>query len=151
MKKIITVALIIGLLAGAMLMPAEAKKKKKPYVRVVEATYDNPAPGIGGVLTLNGAGGTVGVPTLENEAYISVEITDTSGTDVYFGLSQEDTDGDGIGEIIAGGCGKTAAPLAITGGLQHTITITAGPGSEDPTCAGVATSGTVKVTLTETA
>ena len=44
MKKIIVVAIVIGLLAGAMLAPAEAAKKKKPkkVVRTVEAVYQFP-------------------------------------------------------------------------------------------------------------
>lgn len=154
MRKAISVVLALGLLVGGFVGSAEAGKKKKkapppPHVRVVEGTYDNPAPGIGGILTLNGAGGTVQAPTLENENFVSIEVVDTSGTDVYFGLSQEDTDGDGQGEIIAGGCGKLEN-FPITAGLTHTVTVTVGPGSEDPSCVGgVASSGKVTLTLTE--
>ena len=143
MKRFLVLFLVLGLLMGSI-ATAEAKKKKpkKPYVRIVEGTYDNPAPGVGGVVTLNGAGGTLEVPTAVNEAYMSVEITDASGQATYFGIAAE-------GSIIAGGCGKTEAPLAITPGMAHNITVTMGPGLEDPTCAGVATTGTIKVTLTE--
>lgn len=150
MKRTLSTVLILGLVSAALVAaPAEAKKKKKkaPSSRVVEGTYENPAPGIGGVLTFSGAGGSIEVPTLSNENFITVEVTDDVGPDVYFGISQEDTDGNGIGEIIYGGCSKTEEPLPITGGLTHTITVTTGPGWEDPACPGVATSGKIKVTL----
>jgi hypothetical protein len=157
MRKTLSIALMLALLAGAMAMPAEAAKKKKnkkkkkaAYVRVIEGTYDNPAPGIGGVVTFTAFGGTIAFPTLPNEAYVSVEVKDAVGPQTYFGLAQEDTDGDGFGEIIAGGCTKTEEPLPITGGLEHTVTITTGPGAEAPDCPGIATTGTVKITLTET-
>ncbi len=150
MKRTISIVLLGLLVAGAFAtVPAQAKKKKKSHVRVVKGTYDAPALGIGGILTWGVTGGTVEVPTLANENFIQVEVDDDVGTETYFGLSQEDTNGDGIGEIIAGGCTKTPEPLPITAGLTHTITITTGPGSEAPTCPGIATSGTVKVTLSE--
>ena len=150
MKKTISIVLLGILVAGAFAaVPAQAKKKKKPHVRVVEGSYDQPAPGIGGVVTFSGQGGTIEIPTLAKENFIQIEVTDDVGTETYFGLAQEDTDGDGFGEIIYGGCTKTVEPLPITAGLLHTVTITTGPGLSDPTCPGIATSGTVKVTLTE--
>lgn len=154
MKRSLSVMLVLGLVFAAFAAaPAQAQKKKKkapPAPRVIEATYENPAPGIGGVLTVTGAGGTLDVPTLSGENFITVEVTDDVGPAVYFGIAQEDTDGDGIGEIIYGGCSKTPEPLPITGGLTHTITVTTGPGAEDPACPGVATSGTIKVTVSAT-
>lgn len=152
MKRTFSVVLMIALVLGAFVAaPADAKKKKKaPAPRVVEGTYDQPAPGIGGIVTLSGGGGTLDVPTLASEKFITVEVTDDVGPAVYFGIAQEDTDGNGFGEIIYGGCSSTPEPLPITGGLLHTITITTGPGAEDPACPGVATSGTIKVTLSST-
>ena len=158
MKKTLSVLVMMALVLGAFVAgPADAKKKKKkkkdkaPVVRVVEGTYDRPAPGIGGVLTFSGQGGSIEVPTTFEENFVTIEVVDDVGPDVYFGLSQEDTDGDGIGEIIYGGCSKTAEPLPITGGLLHTITVTTGPGAEAPDCAGFATSGTIKVSLSSSA
>lgn len=155
MKKTLVIGLILGLVFASFgSTAAVAKKKKKkpaaPTSRVVEGTYENPAPGIGGVVTLSGAGGTLEVATLPGENYISVEIKDAVGPATYFGLAQEDTDGDGFGEIIYGGCTKTPEPLQIQGGLTHTITVTTGPGAEDPACPGIATSGTIKVTVSST-
>lgn len=145
MKRILILMMVMGLVFGSIAV-ADAKKKKKkasaPYVRVLEGTYDNPAPGIGGVVTLNGAGGTMEVPTASNESYMSVEIIDDSGQNAYFGIAAD-------GTIIGGGCGKTEAPFAITPGVAHNITVTMGPGLEAPSCVGIATSGTIKVTLTE--
>ena len=144
MKRFLILMVVLGLVVGSV-ATAEAKKKKKkpaPYVRVVEGTYDNPAPGIGGVVTLNGAGGTMEVATASNESYMSVEIIDDSGQNAYFGIAAD-------GTIIGGGCGKTEEPFAITPGVAHNITVTMGPGLEAPSCVGIATSGTIKVTLTE--
>ena len=150
MKKTLIIALVLGLLAGSMVATADAKKKKKkPYSRVVEGSYTQPAPGIGGVVTLNGQGGTIDAPTLENEMFLNIEITDDSGQPVYWGLSHQDENGDGAGDIVTGGCGNTETPLEIVPGYSYTITITAGPGAEAPTCPGVATAGTVKLTFTE--
>jgi hypothetical protein len=155
MKRILILVMVLGLVFGSIATANTKKKKKKPvapatpYVRVVEGTYDTPAPGVGGIATLNGQGGMIEFPTLVNEAFVTVEVVDSSGQKTYFGLSNEDTDGDGQGEIVAGGCGATTEPLAIKGGLLHQVTVTMGPGKADPSCAGVATSGTIKVTLTE--
>ena len=153
MKRILVLIMVVGLVAGSVATAEAAKKKKKKkapatYSRTFEGTYDAPALGIGGIVTWGITGGTVESSTLENENFISVEVVDGTGTDVYFGISQEDTNGDGIGEIIAGGCGKTEAPIAITAGLTHAVTVTMGPGAEDMSCAGVATSGTIKMTFT---
>jgi hypothetical protein len=142
MKRFVILLMITGLVAGSV-ATAEAKKKKpKPYVRVVEGTYTNPAPGIGGVVTHNGQGGQLQVPTAAREYYMSVEVTDDSGQASYFGIAAD-------GSIIGGGCGKTETPFEITPGTAYNITVTMGPGLEAPSCVGIATSGTIKVTLTE--
>ena len=144
MKRFLIMFMVLGLVAGSIATAEAGKKKKKkaPYVRVVEGTYANPAPGIGGVVTLNGAGGTLDVPTAANEYYMSVEITDDSGQATYFSIAEDST-------FAGGGCTKTETPFQINPGGAYSITVTIGPGLDDPTCAGVATSGTIKVTLTE--
>lgn len=144
MKRFLIMFMVLGLVAGSIATAEAGKKKKKkaPYVRVVEGTYANPAPGIGGVGTLSGAGGTLDVPTAANEYYMSVEVTDDSGQDTYFSIGADAT-------FAGGGCTKTESPFPITPGTAYSIIVTIGPGLDDPTCAGVATSGTIKVTLTE--
>ena len=149
MKRFVVLVAILGLLVGSV-STAEAakKKKKKPYSRVFEATYANPAPGIGGVVTISGQGGTADSPALANERFLSIDIVDDAGQPVYWGLSHQDENGDGAGDIVTGGCGKTDTPLEIIPGYSYTVTVTTGPGAEAPTCPGVATSGTIKLTFT---
>jgi len=148
MKKALIIALVLGLVAGALAGPATAKKKKKKAKpRVVEGTYDQPAIGIGGVVSSSANGGAIEVPLLPKEKYVSVEITDDSGTDVYASLSQDTDTSTPSWEIFAGICGATDAPIEVTPGIPVRITVTAGPGSEHPSCAGVATAGTIKATV----
>ncbi|MDQ3964560.1 MAG: hypothetical protein M3277_11725 [Actinomycetota bacterium] len=148
MKRLIAASLVLGLMFGAVATAEAAKKKKKKPApvrieRVVEGTYDNPAPGVGGVVTLNGAGGTFDAPSGPGEYYMSVEIIDDSGQQTYFGIAADST-------IIGGGCGKTETPFEITPGVAYNITVTMGPGLKAPSCAGVATTGTIKVTFSNT-
>ena len=147
MKKALIFALLIALLAGAMSAPAVAKKKKKPRPRVVEGTYDQPALGIGGVASSSANGGAIEVPLMPKEKYFSVEVTDDSGTDVYASLSQDTDPSTPSWEIFAGICGRTEAPIEVTPGIPVRITVTAGPGAEDPQCAGLASAGTIKATI----
>ena len=154
MKRAIVLCLILGLVFGSIATAEAGKKKKKkkksaPYVRVVEGTYDRPAPGIGGVVTVSGQGGTLDAPSAANERFLSIEIVDDAGQPVYWGLSHQDENGDGAGDIVTGGCGSTETPLEIVPGYSYTITVTTGPGAEAPTCPGVATSGTIKAIFTE--
>lgn len=151
MKRLVVVIMVAGVLAVSI-GNAEARRKRRPktpYVRVFEGHYDNPAIGIGGVVTYGGAGGYVTNLSLANEKFLNVEIIDDAGMDAYFGVGQQDTNGDGIGEIVAGGCGKLAAPIEIVPGYTYSVTVTMGPGTEAPTCPGVATAGTIKMTFTE--
>ena len=146
MRKALIFSLLIALVAGAMSSPAVAKKKKlKP--RVVEGTYDQPALGVGGVASSSANGGAIEVPLMPKEKYFSVEVTDDSGTDVYASLSQDTDPSTPSWEIFAGICGRTEAPIEVTPGIPVRITVTAGPGAEDPQCAGLASSGTIKATI----
>lgn len=142
MKRLIAVSLVLGLMFGAVATAEAGKKKKKPVriERVVEGTYDNPAPGIGGVVYFNNLGGQLDAPSGPNEFYMSIEIVDDSGQPTYFNISAD-------GTIIGGGCGKTETPIESTPGLAYKISVTMGPGLEAPDCMGVATSGTIKVTF----
>jgi hypothetical protein len=146
MKKALIFTLLIALIAGAMSAPAVAKKKK-PRPRVVEGSYDQPALGIGGVASSSAQGGAIEVSLMPKEKYFSVEVIDDSGTDVYASLSQDTDPTTPSWEIFAGICGKTDAPIEVTPGIPVRITVTMGPGSEDLQCAGLASAGTIKATV----
>lgn len=149
MKKFLVLAVVLGLVAGSLGAPAMAKKKKKgaKVERVAEATYDNPAIGIGGVVSSGSAGGSAEFPLMPGETFFSLDVTDASGTAVYASLSQDTDPSTPSWEIFAGVCGKTTEPIEVAPDLPVRVTITAGPGRQVPTCAGVASSGTIKVTL----
>lgn len=146
MKKIVVVATVAALAAGALMAPAEAGKKKKP--RVVEATYDNPALGVPGVVGTSAAGGAVEIGTLPDEKTISVEVADTAGGAPFITFSQDSDPSNSTGwEIFATACGATAEPLPIVGGLPVRVSVYTMPGPDHPTCVGPATSGTITATL----
>lgn len=150
MKRAIILALVLGLLAGALSAPAVAKKKKKKTTKVertAEGTYENPAIGVGGVVSSGAAGGSMEFPLMPGETYLSLDIKDGSGTAVYASLSQNTDPATPSWEIFAGICGKTTEPIAVAPDLPVRVTITAGPGRDVPTCAGVPTSGKVTATL----
>ena len=149
MRKAIIVALVLGLVAGSLSAPAVAKKKKpKKVERVVELTYDLGATGAGAPVgtgaCLRPTNSCGDIPTGSTEKYVTVEITDAAGLPVAFSLTQ-DTDPDAIGSESDLGefCGKTEEPIAIEPGF----TIVVFPWTVGPACGSVATTGTVKATL----
>ncbi len=149
MKKIVTLALLLGLVAGgAFAAPAGAKKKAKKTSRTAEAKYENPALGIGGVVTSGTAGGSAEFPLAAGERYFAVQIEDASGTEVYASLSQDTDPSTPQWEIFTGICGSSDGPIEVTPGLPVRVTVTAGPGREDPSCMGLASNGTIKATIT---
>src|SRR5687768_8328833 len=155
MKKAIAVALSLGLLAGAMIAPADAakKKKKKPVKieRVVEVAYDKPGIGV----AIGGDNGGYGlafptpaaVPATPEEKYVSVEITDQSGQKVALSLSGGDTDGDGFADTFASLCGATEEPIE----LPEPGMVIEDMYAHNGTCAdnspSIMTSGVVKLTF----
>ena len=150
MRKTIAVAVAIGLLAGALIAPAGAAKKRKPkkVTRVMEAAYENPAIGIPGVIGSSSAGGAVEFGVTADEAFIDVEITDDFGQPVIFTMSQDtEPGGTGSWEIFGTWCGTTEEPVAIAPAITVRVSIYTMPGPNQPTCFGPATSGTVKATF----
>lgn len=149
MKKLIATCLTLGLLAGALAMPADAKKKRKPkrVERVAEGTYDNPAIGIPGVAGTSSAGGAVEFGLASNEAFINVEITDDAGRPVMATMSQDSDPSDTTWEIFATFCGTTDGPVDVVPGLAVRVSVYTISGPDHPTCVGPATSGTIKATL----
>lgn len=142
MRRVWTIMLVLGLIAGAMAAPAEAGKKKKKKVaavRTFEVRYENPAFGLGGV-----GGGCSGCPSVAfsaEEKYAVIIIEDDVSPSGYIGLAY-DSDGDGLQDMGPAVCGETSEPMEIEPGTGYT----AWPwlaGSECPGSSSVA--GTIKV------
>lgn len=148
MKKLILTSVVAALVAGALVAPAEAGRKKKPKPRTVEGTYSNPAVGVPGLVGLPAAGGNAEFPTLSTENYISVEVADDSGGAPFITFSQDSEPNNTGWEIFATACGKTDEPIQITPGLPIRVAVYTAPGREAPTCTGPATSGTITATFT---
>jgi hypothetical protein len=156
MKRSIVMLLVLGLMFGALVGAADAKKKKKkPPVpvkveRTVEYTYQVPSPGVSGVagscLAANGIDGTgcKNIPVSVEEVYVSVTVTDATGQPTNFYLAQETDPSNTTLEIFASGCGSTASPVPISPGIELRVQVAAVGG---PDCPGVATTGNVKVVL----
>ena len=141
MKRYLALALTLGLLAGMMGVPAEAKKKKKATVRVFEVRYENPAFGVGGA-----GGGCSGCPAIAvgaNETYAIIQVIDDNSPTGYISLNY-DTDGDGVQNVGSGPvvCGSTPEPVAMEPGAGYT----AWPWAAGIECPGASsTAGTIKV------
>lgn len=163
MKKAIVVALTAGLLAGALVGPADAgKKKKKPapppapvkVERVVEVEYAVPNLGLAtdgaaaGVcmLDVNNPGNCVSVPLQAGEAYVKVEAADATGQKVFGFLSQGDTDGDGVGNLYGDFCGAHEEPVEM---LSQSVALQLNVynGARGACVPSIATSGTLTVTF----
>jgi hypothetical protein len=151
MKRSLVLFLALGLVFGSI-ATADAKKSRKPkrIERSVELTYQAPSPGISGVvgacMTVLGVEGTacIDTPLGGDDLFVKVAVTDATGQPTNFDLAQ-DTDVDNPGlEIFASGCGETAEPIAITPGVALRVSVTAIGG---PDCPGAATTGDIKVTL----
>jgi hypothetical protein len=152
MRKALIVALVLGLVAGALSAPATAKKKKKRVARVVEVDYQGP--GVGASSPAGSVGYCYQFPISDacltvipeaGEKYIKIEVTDASGTNIAGFISQGDLDGDGIGDLYGDFCGAHAEPiqLEVKGGAFDLSLY-------DGACGGgpsVMTTGTIKITL----
>lgn len=152
MKRFLILMLALGLVVGSIATAEAGKKKKKPkrVERVVELSYDAPSPGISGVvgacMSVLGVEGTacIDTPLSAEDLFVQVEVTDATGQPTNFDLAQDtDTANPGL-EIFASGCGATEAPMTITPGVALRVSVTAIGG---PDCPGAATTGDIKITL----
>ena len=149
MRRTIVAALVISLIAGVLLAPAEARRRRR-IVQRVKAEYQTPALGhsdavIGCLLIADGLGCVDLIPRAGMK-YLKLRIKDDSGTSTYAAVSQ-DLDGDGVGDVdYPSVCGKTTKAIKIRPGYEVTVFIKGGPGA-DPPCPGVGTSGTVQATF----
>lgn len=146
MKRFLILVLAFGLIAG-MVTSAEAGKKKKKSAKKVtreaEYTYDAPAVGSGGGVCFAATNSCGDIATGPTERFVVVEITDQAGMDVYASIGQ-DLDGDNFTDNSVDICGKSEEPIPIEPGYAITVFPWAVGG---PDCPGVATTGTVKLTL----
>jgi hypothetical protein len=149
MSRTVVAALVISLIAGPLLAPAEARKRRR-IVQRAKATYETPALGHGdaaiGCLGDAAVFSCVNFTPRAGMKYLRLQIKDQSGTSTYALVSQ-DLDGDDVGDTdYPNVCGKTAKPIKIRPGYEVTVFINAGPGA-DPPCPGIGTSGTVQATF----
>lgn len=150
MKRIITSLVVIGLLAGALTIPAEAKKKKKPkkVTRVAEAVYQ--APGFGTATAAAGCSPALGscgnFAIGPDEEWAKITLTDQTGTPTAFSVAQDTEPGDPTNTIEENHgtfCGTTGEdPIPILPGYEMTIFIWAWGDAVCPT--GFGTSGSIK-------
>ena len=147
MRKSLTVLLAAALVTGALLAPSAdaAKKKKKPKKksRTVSQTYQAPALGAGAGICLKPTNSCAETATSTNDKYVMIEIVDTTGLPISGGFGQE-MDGELGVENYQAFCGKTPKPVKIEPGYPITVFPWVAPNAG---CAGVATTGTVKLTF----
>jgi hypothetical protein len=147
MKRTIVLGILIGLVAGGLVAPVEAAKRK-PKKRSAQGSYENPAVGVPGVAGSGAVGGFFEFGVMPKERFISLNIVDDGGQPVTATLSQNSDPSDDPWEIFATICGKTDKPLAITPNLAVRVSVYATPGPDQPDCVGLASSGTIKATFT---
>jgi hypothetical protein len=151
MKKAVTLLLILGLLAGALAMPAEAKKKKKKKVTKIErqaqGTYQAPATVVGNCTQTDGIG-CMTIQSATNERYLTAKATDAHGQPVSISV-EADLDGDISTETTYGSfCGETTEPIQIDPGAAIVFWVGRADVAVVDGCApGIATQGVLDVTF----
>ena len=151
MRKAITVLLVLGLLAGALAMPAEAKKKKKKKVtkvtREAQGTYIAPATVVGNCTQTDGVG-CMTIQSGATEQYLTATATDAHGQPVSIAVDA-DLDGDGTTETSYGSfCGTTAEAIQFDPGAAIVFWVGRPDVAVVDGCApGIATQGTLDVTF----
>src|SRR3990170_591935 len=132
MRRTLAVALILGLLAGAMIAPAEAgkkKKKKKKVTRKVEAVYQAPGFGTASVgIGCSPALGSCGNFSIgQKEKWAKITLIDQTGTPTAFSVAQDTEPGDPTNTIETNHgtfCGTTGEePIQILPGYEMTVFI----------------------------
>lgn len=151
MKRAIAATMVLGMIVG-MVGTAEAGKKKKPkapvkVTREAQGTYTSTNVVAAGNCTQTDAVNCPRIATGATEAYFTATVTDTSGLPVPVAV-KADKDGDGATETLYGAfCGGTAEPIQFDPGVELTFWIGVSPDTASLGCAGVASTGTVDVVL----
>lgn len=160
MKRMVAVAMVLGLLVGATATAEAAKKKKKKKApqrieETVEVTYNGPnlgvsTPAVTGGGCLNGAPAFAclsAIPPFAEAAFVKVEVLDATGQNAGGFISQGDTDGDGIDDGYGQFCGAHPEPIALTTpGAPIDISLYMGICS-DASGPSIVTTGTIKATF----
>jgi hypothetical protein len=143
MKKTIVMALVLGLIAGLMLMPAEAKKKK--VTRAATGNYVAPATAAGNCTQVDGIG-CMTIQSGPKENYITAKVTDSHGQPVAIQVAA-DLDGDINTETVYGTfCGETTEPIKIDPGAALVFWVGRAVDAVGTQCVpGIATQGTLDV------
>lgn len=151
-NKALLVLTIVGLLAGALAMPAEARRKPKKETRVERLEYRTPA---ASVSTVPWAGlcywytqtGCVALDTEPTERWVTIEITDAVSERVAGELSQW-TELGGQHLYSEYFCGSTDRPVRMHPlATRITVWIYAAPTCVEGSDQAYATAGTVTFTL----
>ncbi|HEX2295363.1 MAG TPA: hypothetical protein VHN37_08655 [Actinomycetota bacterium] len=142
-RVLAVVAAMAMVVAASATAPAEAGKPKKK-TRTVEKAYAG-ATGVRGVQDSPCVAeplGCVRFPIEPGERFVTIEVTDASGQDVWasvyvYGYS----DGTDAHEHV---CGKADAPFRLASGLEELVVVTTQTtgGATNP-CSGAATQGTI--------
>ncbi|MDQ3646507.1 MAG: hypothetical protein M3345_06160 [Actinomycetota bacterium] len=151
MKRLLLLFMVLGLIAGSV-ATAEAEKRKKPprVERTVEVTYDAPFVPMTVCGEWSGLSwGCVDVPTRKTEASFTAKVTDAHGLPVAVNVYSSNEYGT-FGHYRTF-CGETTEAWAIQPGVTS-LTLVVGPHwpyPPTPDCptSGMATTGTISVTL----
>lgn len=146
MRKTISVALALGLLAGAFIGTAEAgKKKSKRQERKVQGTYAAPATVVGNCTQTDGIG-CMSMTNGPKEIYLTGKVTDQHGQPVTIAVDgQLDED---INTDITYGvfCGETDEPIKVDPGVQIVFWVGRAVDAAGTRCVpGLGTQGTLDV------
>ncbi|MDQ4143455.1 MAG: hypothetical protein M3198_06890 [Actinomycetota bacterium] len=148
MRKLVVLALVVGLL-GSYGAVAEAGKKKKK-IRTVTFTYAHPSIGvapIGGFCAGFPEEDCYSVATKPKEKYFKITVTDATGEKVFGFVSQGDLNGNGVNDDGYGNfCGGHTSSVAIAA-PGKAMNVYLQPGLCDDGTQSVMTTGTVKVQL----
>jgi hypothetical protein len=149
MRKLIVTAVAVALVAGAFSGPAAEAKKKKAYKRTATTTYAAPSHGAGDVAwgCVFSAENCARFATGAKDRYVTLTAEDQAGQDVWLQVSQPDSNGDGLTENVAEGCGGTTKVAIPAAGAELIIYVPV-VGSILNSCPGPATTGTVKAVFT---
>ena len=148
MKRFLILFMILGLIAGSA---AEAKQAgRKRIERTVEGTYNGTWLPFGNRVCASTSGvGCMTVTTGANESYLSAKVTDAHGQPVFVTVFEQNTDAryDEVPPYYGSFCGETTRPMKIRPGRTYELWVGYWNLSLPSCVPGMATTGTVSVTL----